>query len=338
MPTIEVDTLAIAKNLSWVKQKTSVPLCIVLKADAYNHGALKIARIVEDSALCYAVATEEEALELCSSGISKKILILGELFDNDKILPENVIPSVSSSFGLNVVLRRCRSRSVQIKVNTGMNRMGCLDDELGKIINEAKKLGVKICGAFSHFYDASSPINVKKQYDRFMVATKPYESEISSLHICASNALFLDKTYHLSMVRVGLTLYGYGDEKLVPAMKIYAEVIWIGNVKRGEHVGYGDFTLEKDTRICALRLGYADGFRRNNVGACVSINGKKCRIVGKVCMDVTLVDLGDTPCKIGDRAYVLGEAISMNDFCKYFDTIPHEALVMISKRVKRIYV
>ena len=333
MPTLHISKSAILHNLNKIKEKVKVPICAVVKADAYNHGAIEVSKIIYDLVNYFAVATEEEALALYESGIKKDIIILGEIFSGEK-LPPNIIPTISSSASLISISKRC-SR-VHIKLNTGMNRMGCNRGEITEILSLAKKLGVWVCGAFTHFYNATSENETKLQFKRFQNAIIEFGYD-GCFHICASSAYSLSNNYHLSMVRVGLALYGYGENCLIPAMSISAEVVWIGSVKAGEHVSYGDFTVSRDTRVCAIRVGYADGYRRGQVGACVSINGRKCSVLGRVCMDITVVDLGDTNCKVGDRVYLLGEAISMEDFCRYFQTIPHEALTMISKRIVREY-
>ncbi len=335
MPILEIDTKALRFNLDEIMKKVKVPICAVVKADAYNHGAVEISRLIKDKVDSFAVANEDEAIKLYESGIEKDILILGETFSGAKF-PKNIVPSVSTVEGLMSV--SSRARRVQIKINTGMNRAGCDTLGLEKIVNEAKKRNIKICGAFSHFYNAENLIEVEKQYGNFFNIISPYRKDFVLLHLCASNALILEDKYRLSLVRVGIALYGHDYDGLLPVMKIYAEVAWIGEVKKGEHVSYGEFTASKDMRICALKIGYADGLRRVNNNAQVSIAGNKCPIVGRVCMDVTVVDVSQVNCAVGDRACLLGESISMADFCSYYSVIPHEALTMISKRIKRVYV
>ena len=335
MPILEIDTNALRLNLDRIKSKVKVPICAVVKADAYNHGAVEVARLIWDKVDSFAVANEDEAIELYQSGIRNDILILGETFNGAK-LPKNVIPSVSTYESFKQL--SARTVRVQVKINTGMNRAGCDALGLERIISEAKYSDIEICGAYSHFYNAERLEEAEKQYDSFFKIISPYKKELNLLHLCASNALILEEKYRLSLVRVGIALYGHGYDGLLPVMKISAEIVWISEVKKGEHISYGDFRANKDMRICALKIGYADGLRRTNFNAQVSIDGKKCPIVGRVCMDITVVDVSQVNCAVGDRAYLLGETISMADFCSYYKVIPHEALTMISKRIKRVYV
>lgn len=330
----EVNLQILEDNFLKIKKQISVPVMAVVKANAYGLGAVPVSATLEKHAHAFCVACESEAMELVESGIKKDIIILGRTsYKND--LPKNAVPTVSSVE--EVIAMKGRANRFQIKVNTGMNRMGCAPNEFENILRVAKENGLKVEGAFTHFFNATDSACSKKQMDVFRSAVDEYSNELF-LHACASNALILPKEYHLNGVRMGLGMYGaYGIDDLNLALNVYATILWKGRVKKGDCVGYGNTVVDRDMDVATISIGYADGLRRN-ANFSVSINGKLCSNVGRVCMDYTVIDVSSVNCKVGDRAYILGEAVDVKEICAKHDIIEHEALTMVNGRARTIYV
>ena len=335
MLTVEVDIAAVRHNIIYIKNKIHTAFCAVVKADAYGHGIEKTSALIEDYVDCFAVATADEALKLSAVGIRKNILILGCENEIQSALPDNVIPTLCSASQVKAI--EGKARAVSIAVNTGMNRIGCRPEELRSVVLEALNCGLGIRGIFTHFYNENDKIACANQFSEFLSCTRPLRESVKCIHCCASNCLVLPEVYHLDMVRVGLAMYGYGYDGVKPAMKIYTIVVQINYVQAGERVGYGDYVAKNDMRLATIRVGYGDGFRRTD-NVFVSINGKRCNIVGRICMDMCMADVTGVVCNIGDRAYVLGNGIEMEDICKIHNTISHEVLTMINGRAERSYI
>lgn len=334
MYIVEVSLKNIIYNVGYIKRKTGVPVCAVLKANAYGHGLTEVAYAVQPFVKCFAVATLDEALLLAESGIERDIIILGES-DINQVLPPGVVPSVSSVNGVLQLKSRCGR--AQVKINTGMNRFGCKPDELAKLLKTAKKTGVSIDGIFSHFYDAPSADATKAQYSEFIKSVKKLNGSVP-LHICASNCLFLPQECYLSYVRTGLAMYGYGDCNLKNSIRVYGHVLWVKKIRKGEHIGYGDTVAERDMKICTVSFGYADCIRRSLIGVTVTINNKKCKTVGVSCMDVTSVDVSGVDCKVGDKAYLIQSADDVYSLAAAYNTVPYEILTSLNGRRKTVYV
>lgn len=327
MLAVEVDIGLIKSNIEFIKSVYKKSICAVVKADAYGHGMQRLAKAISDDVYAFAVATVDEALRLVAGGILKKIYVLGaEIIDES--LPYNVIPTVCSRDGIERLNGKCRC--VSIKVNTGMNRLGCCPTEVKGLYDLAEANGLSVDGIYTHLYNAIDSSAVAIQYDRFMSATQEI-SKPCIKHFAASSCIFLSDKYHFDMARIGLAMYGYGHEKLVPAMKIKTNVVQITNVSCGEHIGYGDVIAQKSIKIATLRLGYGDGIRRTG-RLCFVINGKACYSIGNMCMDMCMVDATGVSCNVGDVA-----ELSIRELMAEYNIIEYEALTMLNSRAKRIY-
>lgn len=334
MLTAEINLETIKNNISFIKQRVETDVYAVVKADAYGHGAVPVAQYIANVVDGFAVATDFGALELVESGVKKPILILEPELSGTK-LPGNVVPSVSNIDDV----RRIKgvARGAHIAINTGMNRFGCDPRDLHRIMDVARDCELEVYGAFTHFYNERDKLACAEQFDKFLSCVLPIRDRIKKLHCCASNCLILPEVYRLDAVRPGLAMYGYGYDGVRPAMTIYSNVLQINDVQKGEHIGYGDFAADKNMRIATIRLGYGDGFWRRN-GHRLIVNGQYCPVVGKVCMDACMIDVSDVRCKVGDKAFILADNAQMNDICVTHNTILHEVLTMISRRIKRKHV
>ncbi len=330
MLTVEVNLAAIRSNVMRIKAAVKTEICAVVKANAYGLGVQKVIGAIDDYVSSYAVATMDEAEELVTLGISKPIIVL---FDGGVPIADNVCRVIS---GVNELKTLTRGQSVVIAVNTGMNREGCAPTSFKKIIEQMRSAEIDVYCAYTHLFDHSDEKLTEKQLKAFMKAVKPYRKSVR-LSVAASNALTLKKRYRLDIVRAGLAMYGYEYAFLTPAVRIYTDVIQVRAVKRGEHVGYGSFTVESDMKLALLRVGYGDGFTRTE-GHHVSINGARCKIVGHVCMDVCMADVTHVPCHVGDVAYLLGEMQSMETVASEMNTVAHNVLTMLNSRARRVYI
>jgi len=334
MLTAEVDLGVIKSNAEYIRKRVNTEVYAVVKADAYGHGAARVAKCIEKVVDGFAVATDYEATELMNANIKKPVLILGTEISGIK-LAENVIVSVATPEQIRAI--KGIASSVHIAVNSGMNRLGCKPSDIIDLLKVTDECGVFVTGAFTHFYNERDEKTCAEQFDEFLSGVLPLRNIIRRLHCCASNCLILPEVYRLDAVRPGLALYGYGYDGVKPAMKIYSNIVQINDVRVGEHIGYGNYVSDKNMRVATVRLGYGDGFWRRN-GHKLLVNGKYCRVVGLVCMDACMIDVSEVACKNGDKAYVLANNEQMNGICITHNTISHEVLTMISRRVKRIYV
>lgn len=355
----KVDLSAIAHNYNYAKSRTSSRIICVIKANAYGHGAVPVAkRLMNEGCDFFAVSSLEEALELRHNGISCDILVLGYMLPcriTDAV--ENGISFACASYDFAKVL--CQSTlskkaRVHIKLNTGMNRTGfniCHStgyEDLQKAVNLLKenKL-IEIEGIFSHFAKSESDAAfTEKQWGYFENAVDFIKKNGVSpgfLHICNSEGALRFPSMHLNGTRLGIHLYGCSseDQNFIPAMDFCTRIVDIHTLKEGDGVSYGlDFIADKEMRIAVIGAGYADGIFRclSNKKGYVSVNGKKCPIIGRVCMDMTMIDISGLPdAKVGDIATIWGKELSCDEQAKNAGTISYELLCSVAPRVKRVY-
>ena len=365
----EINLAAIAENLKLIKSKTSAQVLAVVKADAYGHGLINVAKAAEKSGADWlGTALLEEGIALRNGGITKPIISwltpIGEDFRTAINLDIDL--SVSSIELLNEVILVGKSINkvprVHIEIDTGMNRGGFGDDWgllLPEIVKAVKANEIKAIGIWSHFARADEPNEAmnKTQLDVFEQKVKKLnEAGVSPefIHIANSAASLSNKAAHKNIIRWGIGLYGLspdvinmGDSKslgLKPAMKLFAKLQLVKAVKAGQSVGYGGTAITKsDTKLGVVTLGYADGVPRNaNNSAGIFVAGKRAPIIGRVSMDQFVVDLGaDSLAKTGDEVIVFGDGsqgeYTIDEWAKACGTINYEIVTRIGVRVPRIY-
>jgi len=356
---VEISIPNILHNIRELKKllDKNVKFMAVVKADAYGHGAVPVSKAIEGSVDYLAVATLAEALELKRAAIKAPILLLSEVnpLSAGDVVKNGFIQTVYTlelARSLSAAARRSgKTARVHLKVDTGMGRIGAHFSEAKDLFNKISKLpNVKIEGIFTHFAGAEEMEEfTSRQLKRF----KSFISKIDSLgyilHAANSAAVLYHKESHLDMVRVGLSMYGLyppGGKKvgtkLKPALRFITHVVYLKRVQAGTPLSYGStYVAKKATKIATLPVGYADGLPRalSNKGE-VLIGGKRYPIVGRVCMDLTLVDVGNSNVKAGDEVALIGnqgkETISADDVAKLADTISYEIICGIGKRVPKI--
>ena len=365
----EINLAAIAENLKFIKSKTSAQVLAVVKADAYGHGLIHVAKAAEDAGADWlGTALLAEAISLRNGGITKPIISwltpIGEDFKTAINLDIDL--SVSSIELLNEIISVGKSLNkaprVHIEIDTGMNRGGFGDEwgsSLPEVVTAIKANEIKSIGIWSHFARADEPNEVmnKSQLDLFNQKIKQLTElgvNLEFIHIANSAAALSNQAAHKNIIRWGIGLYGLspdvinmGDSNLLglkPAMKLFAKLQLVKSVKAGQSVGYGGTAITKsDTKLGVVTLGYADGVPRNaNNLAGIFVAGKRAPLIGRVSMDQFVVDLGSNSlAKTGDEVIVFGDGsqgeYTIDEWAKACGTINYEIVTRIGVRVPRIY-
>lgn len=361
----EIDLAAIRHNVGVMKSHIAggARFLAVVKADAYGHGAVPVAKAaLEAGADMLAVAIPEEGIELREAGIAAPILVLGGIEESaaEAVVQNDLTQVVFDERRIRALaqagqkLGRCAE--VHLKLDTGMNRIGVRTAEeaqaLTRLIDSLP--GVALTGCFTHMAtaDEPDPTGTLRQIERFEALCKAVKAAHPGEIIChgANTAsIFRYPQLHADMVRGGLALYGYPPVPeatgLQPAMRWVTRGIYVKTIAPGDRVSYGGtFVATRPTVVMTLPVGYADGYRRGISGkGCVLVRGRRAPILGRVCMDQMMVDVTDIPgAREGDEAVLLGrqgdEQIDAEEMAAWLDTISYEVLCSPSKRVPRVYI
>jgi len=364
----DIDLNALSYNVNQFKSllEPSTAFMGVIKANAYGHGAVEIAEhlISEDHVNYLAVAVLDEGIQLREAGIQYPILLLSPLEDENipTAIKHNLTITVFSQHSAALVKEHAERlemlANIHLKVETGMTRIGFADKETGLSVLEALDSEyVNVEGIFTHFSDADNVEDssyTEKQFEKFREIYSFLEEEgyeFKYKHCCNTAATVSFPEYHLDMVRVGIGLYGYhGDQALddrldiTPIMTFKIYLGYIKTIDEGVSISYGrTFTSDKEMKIGTILAGYADGISRNlSNGWELTISGKKTPIVGRVCMDQTMVDLsGLSDIKIGDYAVLFGNpknsAPSLYKLSETAGGFHYEMLCNIDERVPKNY-
>lgn len=361
----EIDLDAFKENLENIRKilTNGESICGIVKADAYGHGAVEIARTLEENNVEYlAVSRAEEAMELRRKQVELPILILGytpelrykDIIRNDVMF---TIYSKEDAKKLNKVAEELEmDAKVHIKIDTGMNRLGFkVTEESIKDIKEISEMSrIRIKGMFTHFAasDETDKTFTNMQGEKFRYITKRLEEEgvkIPILHTANSAATVDCDDMRFDMVRAGIIMYGcYPSDDIMkervplkPVMTIKTRVSHIKVIDAGEKISYGcTYEAKEKERIATLAIGYADGFVRGRKNPKVCINGKHYNIVGRICMDQCMIKIGmDDDIKVGDEVVVFGKGgVSISEFAEDCDTISHEIMCNISRRIPRVFI
>ena len=341
----------------------------IVKADAYGHGAIRISRTLEKIGIDYlGVAILEEAIELRENNIKAPILILGGLLEGQEgaIFDYDLTPvifTLESARRINEEAgKRRKVANIHVKIDTGMGRLGIEPDEVREFFRGLKSMeGISLEGVATHFSSADAKAGSQeasfslKQIEMFKKAIAEIEAlhfVIKFKHASNSAAIF---NYHealFNMVRPGIMLYGaypspHMDkvDGIRGVMSFKTGIIALKELEKGSSVSYGrTFIAERKTRIAVVPVGYADGYRRelSNKGE-VLVRGQRAKIAGRVCMDMTMIDVTHIKdVSIGDRVSLFGgeenNALTVDEVALIAGTIPYEILCGISQRVPRIYI
>ncbi len=361
---VVVDLEALAHNFRLIRDFVApARVLAVLKANAYGHGLVPVARLLEHLGADYlGVAVLEEGILLRKAGIQAPILVLGGILGSQipLFLRYRLTLTAASIQALHLIHEAAQALNtrarVHLKVDTGMERIGVRAENAGEFLEEALRLpSLEIEGVYSHFAnaDAEDPAPTQWQWERFQRVLRFLERRGVSVplrHIANSAALIRFPETHLDIVRPGLLLYGVYPSPAVPrrlpvrpALTWKTRVVFHKQVPAGRGVSYGwTWRAPHPTRVVTLPVGYGDGyFRALSNRTQVLIRGKRYPQVGAICMDQMMVALGNDPVSVGDEVVLLGsqgnERISVEDLAEWAGTIPYEVLTNINTRVPRVY-
>jgi alanine racemase len=366
-PTVaEIDLGALGANYRAIRAAgNGAELMAVVKADAYGHGAVEVARALRaEGCAHFGVARVSEARELREAGVRERVYLLGGFLaaEADEIVALDLTPFVYDVALIAPLARAAQERAranfpVHLKVDSGATRLGILPGDLEQVICElgrAMSLTVEgVCTLLVNAGDPQSPVTSTqlKVFDTAVARLRAAGIEPRVAHVANSAASILRPDAHYSLLRPGLAIYGLPPVPAVreqielrPVMTFKTRVIQLKRVPAGVGVSYGHtFVTPRPSGIGVLAVGYADGYRRGlQHGGEVMIRGRRAPVVGAVCMDLTMVDLTDVPgAAIGDEVILWGGAgeamISVNDIARLAQTISYEMLCTVGKRVPRVY-
>jgi len=343
----------------------------VVKADAYGHGAVPVAKCLAECGVdWFGVATVEEALELRAAGIEQPILLLGGLYMSDPadLIQYRLTPSVSSTARLDTYAE-CASRfgrpiEFHLKIDTGLGRLGLPPDRLQAFVEHYRGLqGIELKGLLTHLASAEDLVASQnaEQAEKFRTALAQLQAlgiDPEWRHVSNSAALLNRLVFPENLVRIGALLCGYclplnvpsGREppelaEFEPALTFKSRVVYLKDVPSGTPLGYGAaFHTRRPSRIATVPVGYADGLSRalSNRGYAI-VRDRRARIVGSISMDLCMLDVTDNPgVDIGDEVILIGSSehcsITASEIAQLIGTVPYEILCSIGKRVPRIYV
>ena len=354
---LEINLTAIRSNLKTYKQQLQkgVKLMCMVKAFSYGSGSHEIASVLQHEGVDYlAVAYADEGVELRQAGIHLPIMVMNATIDSfSTLLQYNLEPELYSikileAFKNYLDQSKTKQYPVHLKLDTGMHRLGFMDSDMPVLCNYLKSNdAMKIVSVFSHLVssdDAMSDSFTMKQSNLFHKMTEEIKKVVPYSfikHLSNTAAIKRHNSLQLDMVRLGIGLYGIDNNlTLQNVTTLKTTIAQIKSVKKGESVGYGRTgLLDKDATIATVRIGYADGYSRslsNGVGKML-VNGHLASVVGKVCMDMTMLDISGIDAEEGDEVIVFGEQLPVKLIADWSNTISYEVLTNISQRVKRVY-
>ena len=346
-----VDTNAFLDNINSIKKfvynKEIMP---IIKANGYGTHINKRIDIINNFNIV-GVAIVDEAIDLRENGYKNDIFVLNQpsILELDDISKYDLIVGISElSFikTINVPIR------VHLEIETGMNRTGIKIDDLEDVINIIKSNpNIKVEGVYTHFSSADNDqVYTMNQINRFRDALKIVRNyfDLKYIHCSASNGLLKYINEFTNLVRPGLIIYGYesfpGSSDIIdvkPICKLKTSITYLKEVEAGESISYSrKFISSKKMKVATIPIGYADGFRRDNtnIGE-VIVNGKKCRVLGSVCMDSCMIDVTDIDVNVGDTVYIFdNDIITLDDIANRYNTINYEVLCTLSDRIPREFI
>ncbi|MDD2430398.1 MAG: alanine racemase [Firmicutes bacterium] len=359
---IEVDLSAIIANLKLIQQMNpEIGIMAVIKANAYGLGAIPVAKtVISHGASWLGVALVEEGIALREAGIAAPILVLG-------VVPNTQVPlavrwNLSVAFtdysGAEVLAEAGRSlgktASGQLKVDTGMHRLGVKPDKVKEVLEKSRRLkGLKVDGIFTHLAtaDLSDDSEARKQVETMKMLRQELGKDCPRLVHWSNSSGLLKLAKGSSFIRAGIALYGLKPsqdlywENLIPALSLKARISRIEELEAGEPIGYAaSYYTQSPCQIITIPVGYGDGYTRrlSHKGTEVLIRGNRYPIVGNICMDQFMVEVPlDEPVSLDDEVVLIGrqgkEEITADELADKSDTIHYEIITELSQRLTRVY-
>ncbi len=358
---LEINLDAISHNLNFYKSKlkSTTKVMVMVKAFGYGNGSYEIAKLLAHHQVSYlGVAFADEGVELRKAGIKIPIVVMNpENSAFSTMIAYNLEPEIYNIEELNTFLQIAENQNlynypIHLKLNTGMNRLGFVEKDFDGLINLLKQTNlVEVASIFSHLATSDMPeerdftLQQIQTFQKWSAYIKKQLNINPVLHILNTSGIYNFGEYQMDMVRVGIGLYGVGndtneDAQLQNVATLKTVVLQINDVEKDTTVGYARrFKAEKKSRIATIAIGYADGIRRSysNGKGYVLVNNQKAFIAGTICMDMLMIDVTDMDVKIGDEVIVFGNDLRITQIAKVWETIPYEVMTSISQRVKRIF-
>jgi len=369
---VEISLSKLRRNVQRIRELAGArKVMAVIKADAYGHGAVPVAKCLAECGVdWFGVATVEEALELRAAGIHQPVLLLGGLYMSDPahLIEYRLTPSISSTMRLDTYAECARryGRPIEfhLKVDSGLGRLGLPLDRVEAFVEHYRELeGLQLKGLFTHLASAEDLVasQTDEQAQHFATALEQLrrlQVEPEWVHVSNSAALLAGRNFPENLVRVGALLYGCcmplvvppGQElpkvpEFEPILTFKSRIVYMKDVPSGTPLGYSAaFYTRRPSRIATVPVGYADGLSHalSNRGYAI-VRGRRAPIIGSISMDLSLLDVTDiSGTNIGDEVILMGQSdrcsITAVEIAQLLDTVPYEVLCSIGKRVPRIYV
>lgn len=361
---LEVNVDQVIENAKLIKRYIgeNVKFCAVAKGNMYGLGIKGLVKYIDEYAYMFAVACLSEAIELRKLGVDKNILILGYTpeYQFSELIEYDIMPAIYSldeARKLDDMAREAgKIQNIHIKLDTGMIRLGFAPTEESKleIIEISKLKNLKIDGIFSHFTSAEEidetitceQYRIFKEFNDDLISRGV---DLGIKHIANSAGTSDFKEFHEDMVRGGYYISGMWDETanretipVKPVAQMKAKIVRIREVPEGTPIGYNhSYVTDRTTKVATLPIGYSDGLPRGIRDGHVSINGKKAKVLGSLCMDQMMVDVTDIDCKVLDEAIIYGyeaEAMVINDLANLCGTNNIDIISNTSRRIPRVYI
>ena len=373
---LEVNLSALVDNVRYFRslmQPTTQLVCMV-KAFAYGVGSLEVSRALQASGLVdyLAVAVADEGVELRRGGITLPIIIMDpEVAALDMIIENNLEPNIYSLQVLDNIIHAVESKGlehipVHIKIDSGMRRLGFYKEDMPALITRLQQQkAVRVASVFSHLAgsdEAQFDTFTHEQAQYFQLCAEQLQTALNypiTKHICNTAGIERFPEYHFDMCRLGIGLYGFSflssaalsgqanhseNRENIHSLRnvctLKTTILSIKTVQAGDTIGYGRHTtLSEPRQIAVIPIGYADGFDRrfSNYGGEVLVRGKRCPVVGYVCMDQAMIDITGTDAQVGDFVTIFGDELPIEQLAEQLGTITYEILTSVSRRVQRVY-
>lgn len=359
---LEIDLSAIRNNVDYYRSliPKSCNILAMVKASSYGSGAIKMAQFLQNNGVNYlGVAYADEGVELRKNGIQLPILVMNAEEDSfDDIINYQLEPSIFSfemldKFIKSLINHNVENYPVHLKFDTGMRRLGFEVKEVRRVLEVFQtQPEIRLQSVYSHLADSDNQKDrsfSENQIALFTTIVNEMQHTINYpflKHIANSEGIHGYPHAHFDMVRLGIGMYGYSaneniKSQLTPAITWKSVITQIKSIAIGESVGYSrTFIATRPTKIAVVPIGYADGFRKslgNGIGG-MYVQGDYCKVLGNVCMDMTMIDVTDVVTFEGDTVEIIGENQTLDELAKMMGTIPYEVLTSVSQRVHRIYI
>lgn len=364
---LDINLSALVNNVRYFRQllsPTTLLTCMV-KAFAYGTGSVEISRALQDCGMVdyLAVAVADEGIELRKAGITLPIIVMDpEVAALDLIIENNLQPNIYSFQVLNDIIHAAEAKGLEdlpihIKIDSGMHRLGFYQEDIPALIERLQQQkAVRVASVFSHLAgsdEAQFDSFTHEQARYFQACATQLQSALNYpiiKHLCNTAGIERFPEYHFDMCRLGIGLYGmsflqttdsrHTTSSLRNVCTLKTTILSIKTVPANATIGYGRHTtLSEPRQIAVIPIGYADGFDRrfSNYAGEVLVRGKRCPVVGNVCMDQAMIDVTGTDAQPGDYAIIFGDQLPMQELAHKLNTIPYEVLTSISRRVQRSY-